>query len=52
MDKDTIKKSLLRLLENQRIDQGAYDTAIDRVDNPKTVSEQDVIDSIVTEVSK
>lgn len=52
MDKDTIKKSLLRLLENQRIDQDTYDTAIDRVDNPKTVSEQEVIDSIVTEVSK
>ncbi len=52
MDKDTIKKSLLRLLENQRIDQNTYDTAVDRLDNPKSTTEQEVVDSIVTEVSK
>ena len=52
MDKDTIKKSLLRLLENQRIDQNTYDTAVGRLDNPKSTTEQEVVDSIVTEVSK
>lgn len=51
MDKDMIKASLARLLDADRITQEAYDKAIDKLDNPTPVVEQDVIDDIVREAS-
>lgn len=46
-----IKASLARLLDADRITQEAYDKAIDKLDNPTPVVEQDVIDDIVREAS-
>lgn len=47
-----IKASLARLLDAGRITQDAYNKAINKLDNPATtITEQDVVDDIVREVS-
>lgn len=51
MDKSVIKESLERLLSAGRITQVEHDTAVEKLDNPTPVVEQDVINDIVKGVS-